>query len=97
MTEEEFLEELAKIVLKKVDNQYRGFRTTINTMGHFNRGIFMPKAMFHHKGTVLVRFFLNLAAGMPKEDFIQMSHEMIEFFCKVAESNDITIINKEHD
>lgn len=97
MSEEEFLKKLAKIVLKTVNDQGRGFRTRVNNLGHFNRGIFMPEAMFHRDGPVLIRFILNLAAGMPKEDFMRMTSEMAEFFCEVAEGNDITIINNEHD
>ena len=64
MTESQFQRKLAEIILSYVNNMYRGFRHDVQSVGHFNGSVFMPKRMFHHVASTFFRFLLCLAAAL---------------------------------
>ena len=73
MTESQFQRKLAEIILSYVDNMYRGFRHDVQSVGHFNGNVFMPKCMFHH---VASTFFL-IALTSHRDN---LPFEMFRFF-----------------
>lgn len=96
MTECQFQRNLAEIILSFVENKYRGFRHDVQSVGHFNGSVFMPKLMFHHMASTFFRFLLCLAAAMSEQEFKRMMFELVDYICQVAESKDFERINDEH-
>ena len=96
MTECQFQRKLAEIILSYVNNMYRGFRHDVQSVGHFNGSVFMPKRMFHHVASTFFRFLLCLAAAMTDQEFKRMMFELADYICQVAESKDFERINDEH-
>mgnify|MGYP007056247686 CR=1 FL=1 len=96
MTENQFLRNLAEIILGYVNNKYRGFRHDVQTVGHFNGSVFMPKRMFHHVASTFFRFLLCMAASMTEQEFKRMMFELANYICEVADSEDFNRINGEH-
>lgn len=96
MTENQFLRKMAEIILSFVNNKYRGFRHDVQTVGHFNGNVFMPKRMFHHVASTFFRFLLCMAASMTEQEFKRMMFELADYICEVADSKDFERINNEH-
>ena len=79
MTESQFQRKLAEIILSYVNNMYRGFRHDVQSVGHFNGSVFMPKRMFHHVASTFFRFLLCLAAAMTDQEFKRMMFELADY------------------
>lgn len=99
MTENEILKELAEILIWSVKNETENVSAgAIVKMAHLNGGILNPDKTFRCQARTCLRFVMNEASAMCKENFMAMGKVFTEKIWDYANDTDILdSINNNHN
>ena len=98
MTEKDFLEKLAQMILSAVKSEkYPKLERDIKANTNFNGRVFTPEYLFHMVSQNLIRLILNMAMVMGENDFKSMGYAAVNYIWKASDDGTGDDINKEHD
>ena len=97
MEEKTLLFKLSDSILQTLSNKkYKRIRWTIIQEGHFNGRVHSPSSMSAMVTRNMVRYLMNIAMGITREDFMAMFEDLGRQIYEVANSEAADIINQAH-